>query len=162
MNSTLAPSTSTSSKLAATKVRSGGRKPPQRAVKNAFESYTDNPVVVTGDFHSNWANDIRSAREESETIGTEFIGTSISSGGDGSEYTDFGGDESVVFGKYVVDENENVKYNNSRRGYTRCTITPETWLTEFRVVDYVTERGAPIRTDATFVVEAGVPGVRKP
>lgn len=131
----------------------------QRTVKNAFEDHVDNPVVVTGDFHSNWANTIKSARDSS-TIGTEFVGTSISSGGDGSEFDDFNGDEEGVFGKRVIRENENVKYNNNRRGYVRCTLTPEQWQTDFRVVDYVTRRGAPARIDEQFLVEAGTPGLR--
>ncbi|GGN95313.1 MULTISPECIES: alkaline phosphatase D family protein [Haloarcula] len=131
----------------------------QRTVKHAFEDHVRNPVVVTGDFHSNWANEITSARRDGETIGTEFVGTSISSGGDGAEYTDFDSDEAGALGRYVVEENENVAYNNGRRGYTRCTLTPDRWVTEFRVVDYVTDRGAPIRTDATFVVEDGAPGL---
>ncbi|AFK21080.1 alkaline phosphatase (plasmid) [Haloferax mediterranei ATCC 33500] len=134
----------------------------QVAVKNAFEASVNNPVVVTGDFHSNWANDIKSAQNESKTIGTEFIGTSISSGGDGSEFSDINGNKEGVFGKHVVKENENVKYNNNRRGYTRCTLTPDEWVTEFQVVDYVTEPGAPVRTDKRFVVEAGTPGLQEP
>lgn len=133
----------------------------QRTVKRTFEESVDNPVVVTGDFHSNWANDVISV-DGTETVGTEFVGTSISSGGDGAEYDDFNGDEPGVFGKRVVRENDNVVYNNDRRGYTRCTITPERWTTEFRVVDYVTERGAPVRTDERFVVEEGTPGVETP
>lgn len=89
----------------------------QNAVKQAFEEHVDNPVVVTGDFHANWANEIRSADDESRTIGTEFVGTSISSGGDGSDTNDFG--------ERVVDENDNVRYFNNRRGYVRCHLTSD-------------------------------------
>ena len=133
----------------------------QNTVKDAFEQYADNPVVITGDFHANWANEIRSADDESETVGVEFVGTSISSGGDGSTYSDFNGDEEGVLGKHVVRENDNVKYNNNRRGYVRCRLTPDQWQTDFRVVPYVEEPGAPIRTDASFVVEAGNPGLQE-
>src|SRR5262249_29447783 len=44
-------------------------------------------VVITGDIHSNWVNELRStfARPGAPTIGAEFVGTSISSGGDGSD-----------------------------------------------------------------------------
>ncbi|PSQ11296.1 alkaline phosphatase [Halobacteriales archaeon QS_5_70_15] len=134
----------------------------QNTVKRAFEDHAENPVVITGDFHSNWASDIRSAEEESKTIGAEFVGTSISSGGDGSEFDDFNGDEPGALGKHVIRENENVVYNNDKRGYTRCTVTPEDWTTEFQVVEYVTRPGAPMRTDARFTVEAGVPGLQQP
>jgi alkaline phosphatase D len=125
-----------------------GYVPEQRLVKRAFEEDANNPVVVTGDFHANWANNLISARKNSsEPVGVEFVGTSIASGGDGSDMDDFG--------RQVVSENTNVKYYNNRRGYVRCTVTPGTWTTEYQVVEYVTEPGAPLRTDATFTVEAG-------
>lgn len=138
-----------------------GYVPEQNTVKRAFEEDANNPVVVTGDFHSNWANDIITAEEgSSEPVGTEFVGTSISSNGDGSELDDFNGDEEGVLGRHVIEENENVKYNCNRRGYTRCTLTSDTWTTEFQVVDYVSRPGAPLRNDATFTVEAGQPGIQ--
>jgi alkaline phosphatase D len=62
-----------------------------------------------------------------------------------------------VLGEHVVEENENVEYNSDRRGYVRCRLTPDQWQTDFRVVPYIEEPGAPIRTDATFVVEDGTP-----
>ncbi len=48
---------------------------------------TANPIVLTGDIHSNWVNNILSdfSKESSEIIATEFVGTSITSGGDGSD-----------------------------------------------------------------------------
>ena len=44
-----------------------------------------NPVVLTGDIHSNWVNDLRvdDRKPESPVVATEFVGTSISSGGNG-------------------------------------------------------------------------------
>jgi alkaline phosphatase D len=134
----------------------------QKAVKNAFEKHAENPVVVTGDFHSNWANEIRSVSDESKPIGAEFVGTSISSGGDGGNYDDFNGDDEGVLGIHVIEENDNVLYNSDRRGYVRCTLTPETWETEFLELDYVTEPGSPIRTDARFTLAAGAPGLQQP
>jgi alkaline phosphatase D len=125
----------------------------QRAVFKTFEESVRNPVVVTGDFHRSWANDLITAKENSEAvIGTEFVGTSISSFGDG---TDMDG-----FGRQVIADNDNVRYYNGKRGYTRCTLTPERWETEFRVVEYVTEPDAPVRTDATFTVLDGEPGLQ--
>jgi len=132
----------------------------QRTVKNAFEQHAENPVVVTGDFHSHWANEIRSASDDSKPIGAEFVGTSISSFGNGSELDDFNGDNPGVLGRHVIRENDNVEYNSARRGYTTCTVTPEKWTTDFKVLPYVTDPGAPIRTDATFEVLAGEPGLQ--
>ena len=44
-----------------------------------------NPIVLTGDLHTNWVNDLKLDfdRPASPVVGTEFAGTSISSSGDG-------------------------------------------------------------------------------
>ncbi|WP_435102227.1 alkaline phosphatase D family protein [Halarchaeum sp. P4] len=126
----------------------------QETVLSAFETEVENPVVVTGDFHSSWANDLMGVENPDEPVGTEFIGTSITSSGDGTDMDDFG--------RRVIRDNENVHYYNNKRGYVRCTLTPEEWTTEFRTVDYVTKPGAPVRTDATLTVEAGSPGLQQP
>lgn len=129
-----------------------GYVPEQKLVKTAFEEDANNPVVITGDFHSHWANNLVSAKDgSSEPVGAEFVGTSISSGGNGTDMDDFG--------RYVVTENDNVEYYNNQRGYVRCTVTPDRWTTEFRVLEYVDEPGAPIRTDATVELTAGQPGI---
>ena len=124
----------------------------QNTVKRAFEAHVDNPVIVTGDIHINMAANIEGADDPSKTVGTEFIGTSISSSGDGEDFPGV-----LAIG---IEENENLKYINQRRGYTRCTVTPTEWNTEYRVVDYVSDPGAPVRTDAVFTTRAGQPGLQ--
>src|SRR4030095_4896762 len=49
------------------------------------ERRPSNPVVITGDIHSNWVADLKADfdRPDSATVGTEFVGTSITSGGNG-------------------------------------------------------------------------------
>jgi len=120
----------------------------REAVVEAFEESDATPVVVTGDVHRNWASDVR---REGETVATEFVGTSISSGGDGYR--------SDPAGRFVVRENDNVHYYNAQRGYVRCRLTPESWTTDYRVVEYVSDRGAPVRTDRRFRVTEGSPGL---
>jgi alkaline phosphatase D len=119
----------------------------RRTVLEAFEP-VDNPVVVTGDVHSNWANDLR---HEGETVGTEFVGTSISSA--------VGGPLAGPIGRLVAAENQNVHYFNEQRGYVRCRVTPEEWTTTYRVVEAVDRRGRPVRTDRRVVLPEGSPGV---
>jgi alkaline phosphatase D len=111
-----------------------------------------NPVVLTGDIHTNWVNDLRVdyAAERSPVVGTEFVGTSITSGGDGSDVRD------STAG--VLAENPAVRFFNNQRGYARCTITPSRWTSDYRVLEYVTHQGSPISTRASFVVEDGRPG----
>jgi alkaline phosphatase D len=42
-----------------------------------------NPIVISGDVHNNWLADLKAdfSDPDSPTVGTEFVGTSISSGG---------------------------------------------------------------------------------
>jgi alkaline phosphatase D len=58
----------------------------RRVLKHFLETKTTNPVVLTGDIHSNWANELIADFDQldSRLVGTEFVGTSISSGGDGN------------------------------------------------------------------------------
>jgi len=113
-----------------------------------------NPVVLTGDIHSNWVNDLkRDFRDErSATIGTELVVTSISSGGDGR-------DAPPTLGA-LLSENPFVKFHNQQRGYVSCELTPGMLTARYQVVGYVTRPGAPLVTRATFVVEDGHPGAK--
>jgi alkaline phosphatase D len=54
-----------------------------------------NPVVVTGDWHSTFVNDIHLDFDQgaSPAVATEFVGTSISSNGDGAVYGPYCGDQ---------------------------------------------------------------------
>lgn len=115
---------------------------------------TPNPVVITGDAHSNWASDLKLDfdDESSKTVGAEFVGTSISSGGDGQ---DAGG-----YGAPFLPHNPHVKFHNAQRGYVTVTVTPELWRGDFKVLPRVTTPGAPIGVRRSCVVEAGRPGVR--
>ena len=112
-----------------------------------------NPVVLTGDIHQNWVNELRVDDRQADlpVVATEFVGTSISSGGKGAEKP--GNHE------YVTSQNPCVKFYNGERGYVRCTVTPETWTADYQVVDDVTRPGGAVRTRASFVIEAGRPGV---
>ena len=126
-----------------------------RILKFVTDKDISNLVVLTGDVHSNWANEIKADfdRPDSPTIGVEFVGTSITSDGDGFDT------RSDI--KRILDENPHIKFFNGQRGYVRCTVTPDTWRTDYRVLPYVSRPDAPISTRATFVVENGRPGLRR-
>jgi alkaline phosphatase D len=114
-----------------------------------------NPVVITGDIHTNWAADLKTDfdQENSPVVGAEFVGTSISSGGDGS-------DTQATTAQRLA-ENPHIKFFNAQRGYVRCVLTPERWQSDYRVVAAVTQPDAAISTRASFVVENGRPGVKR-
>ncbi|MGY8768024.1 MAG: alkaline phosphatase D family protein [Pirellulales bacterium] len=114
-----------------------------------------NPVVLTGDIHTNWVNDLKIDfdKENSPTVATEFVGTSISSGGNGAEIRkDTDG---------VLAENPFVKFYNAERGYVRCEITPESWQSDYRVVPVVTKPESECLTRASYIVENGKPGAER-
>ena len=108
-----------------------------------------NPVVITGDIHSNWANELSTDFDDpaAPPVAVEFVGTSISSGGHGVDRPDHL--------DALLARNPCVKFHNNERGYVRCEVTPTTWRTDFQTVPYVTRPGAPLQTRATFAVEAG-------
>ena len=114
-----------------------------------------NPVTLAGDVHNNWVNDIRLDVDDPRTpvIATEFVGTSITSTGDGSDMS--------PLMKAMVSENECVRFANNHRGYVRFDLKPTELRADFRVVEYVTKPGAPIKTRASFLVEDGRPGAQQ-
>lgn len=125
-----------------------------RILRFLHERKPSNPVVLTGDIHSNWVADLKLdfANPSSETIGTEFVGTSISSGGDGAD--------TMPAVQAYLPENPHVRFYNNQRGYVRCVVTPDQWKSEYRVLESVTKSIVPIKTRASFVVENGHPGAQ--
>ncbi|HYI37168.1 MAG TPA: alkaline phosphatase D family protein [Thermoleophilaceae bacterium] len=112
-----------------------------------------NPVVLSGDVHSNWANHVMDDYRDptAKVVATEFVGTSISSGGDGQDVRpDLAS---------LLSENPHVKFTNGQRGYVRCRVDPREWQTDYRVVPYVSRPGAGVSTRASFTVRAGEAGL---
>jgi alkaline phosphatase D len=111
-----------------------------------------NPVALTGDIHSNWVADIKTDFDDpgSAVVATEFVGTSITSGGDGM---DMRPDVERQMG-----ENPHIKFFNGQRGYVRCDVNPKRWQTDYRIVAAVTKPDEPVSTRASFIVESGRPG----
>ena len=111
-----------------------------------------NPVVLTGDVHRAYANNLKADyhNTSSAVIGTELVCTSISSTGDGSGSTTIPN----------AATNPHVKFFCDRRGYVRTTITPATITADFRSVASVTEHGAPVSTTRSFVIQDGRPGLQ--
>ncbi|GAA4446268.1 alkaline phosphatase D family protein [Phytohabitans houttuyneae] len=111
-----------------------------------------NPLVLTGDVHRAWANDLKAdyANPSSATVGTELVCTSISSGGDGSGSTTIPD----------VATNPHLRFYSDRRGYTRTTVSRTQVRADFRTVGSVTEHGAAVSTLRSFVILDGQPGLQ--
>jgi alkaline phosphatase D len=127
----------------------------RRVLKFLHDRKISNPVVLTGDIHSNWANELIADFDQldSKSVATEFVGSSITSGGDGNRAP---GNLARL-----LTENPFVKFHNAERGYVRCQVTPKEWRTDYQMVEYVSRTGAPLATRASFVVEAGQPRLNK-
>ncbi len=132
----------------------GYRVPRERLFTQVRERGINNLVVLTGDEHQNYALDITApGRDASKVLMSEFVATSISSGGDGSP-TGRGG-------AALLARNPHCKLYNAQRGYLVCEVTPERWLSEFRVVDQVSRPGGQVSTLAKLAVAAGRPGIQR-
>jgi alkaline phosphatase D len=118
------------------------------------ERRISNPVVLTGDIHSNWANELRvdDRRTDDPVIATEFVTTSLSSGGNGPEKP-----KNL---DQIVRDNACVKFHNGERGYIRCVVTPDSWKSDYMVVDDVLQPGGKTFERASFVVEANDPKIK--
>jgi len=119
------------------------------------ERRPSNPVVITGDIHTNWVSDLKRDfdRPASPVVGTELVGTSISSSGDGADMS--------PQGVNALGLNPHIKFFNAQRGYVRCSLTRDRLRADYRVMPYVTKPDAPITTRASFVIEDGVPGAQE-
>lgn len=120
----------------------------RRSVLNFLhERRIANPVVLTGDIHSNWACELILDPDDlqSPVVAAELVGTAISSTGDGEN-----ADYPELYREYPF-----IKFHNRQSGYVSCEVTPHEWTTRFQTVDYVTRPGAPLVTRSKFVLEAG-------
>ena len=113
-----------------------------------------NPVVITGDIHSSWVHDLKTDFDNpnSKTVGTEFVGTSISS--------DFP-TQFIAPVTAALSDNPHTKFfDGAFRGYVRCHLTRDRWQSDFRTVSTILDPNAPVSTLASFVVEDGKPGAQ--
>lgn len=126
-----------------------------RLLSTVASSGATNPVVLSGDIHCAWVNDLRIDFDQTESpvVATEFVSTSIS-----SQFF-------LISNEFVRDSNArfnpHVRYfRGDRRGYTRIRVTPDEWRSEMRTVETIDRPDVPATTDATWVVENGRPGAQ--
>lgn len=125
-----------------------------RVLGGLVERGVDDLVVLTGDVHNHFAGDLTRdfADPDAAPIGTEFVTTSISSGGDGADQS--------AFHRTILSESPHVRFGNGQRGYLSCRVTPTEWTSDFRVADRVETPGGTMTRRARFVVESGTAGVQ--
>ncbi|HVJ11340.1 MAG TPA: alkaline phosphatase D family protein, partial [Burkholderiales bacterium] len=109
-----------------------------------------NPVVIGGDVHCFYVNQIRADFDDpaSPVVASEFVGTAISSQHGAQSALD-----------KMRPLNPHVLLSDGRhRGYTRVEVTPQRMTVDLRAMDNVASADAPCSTLASFVVEDGRPG----
>ena len=113
-----------------------------------------NPVVLTGDWHSAFVNDLKADFRDpaSPVVAAEFVTPSISSNGDFPIYGEYYGP--------MIPQNPHIRFFDDRRGYMQCHVNGERWRTDVRFVTTVSRPDAGIETVASFVVENGQAGVQ--
>ncbi|BCL36409.1 alkaline phosphatase D family protein [Nostoc sp. MS1] len=114
-----------------------------------------NPVVISGDIHSSWVHDLKTDFNNplSATVGTEFVGTSITS--------DFPNSFIIPVQNALIDNPHTKFFDGAYRGYVRCQLTRERWQSDYRAVSSIIDQNASINTLASFVVENGQPGAKE-
>jgi alkaline phosphatase D len=123
----------------------------KRLLQRIHDSKVPNPVVVSGDIHSFFANDLKLDFYDpsSPTVATEFVGTSISSYGPPYEPI-----------AQALPDNPHVHFFESRRrGYVIADLASDHMQVQMRVVSDAHDPKAGIGTLKTFAVEGGHPGV---
>lgn len=122
-------------------------------IRDAWAERGHNGVVLTGDVHASFANEVKADFEDpdSRTVGVELVATSISSSGDGYE-------ENESYAP-VLAENPHIKWINGRRGYLSMNYNSQRLDAKFMSVPYVTSLGAPVELKNRFEVEAGAPAL---
>lgn len=115
-----------------------------------------NPVVLSGDRHLTMISDLKAdfADPDSDAVGAEFVGTSISSGGDQ--------DQSAFHQEWDarMPDNPHWKFIDAHRGYHLFDIRRDGIDAQVRAPETVLKPDAASSTLARLRVEAGEPGVR--
>jgi alkaline phosphatase D len=125
------------------------------ARQRLLDSFTRrrNPVVITGDWHSTFVNDVKMAYGDpaAPAVATEIIAPALTSNGDGDVYGPYYGP--------MIAWNPHIRYfEGDRKGYVRCRLQEQHLTADIRYVDRVGTPEAGIATAASFVVEDSRPG----
>ncbi len=122
-----------------------------RLLKRIHDAKVSNPVVIGGDIHSFFANDLRVDFDDrkSPIVATEFVGTSIAS---------YGPPYDLI--ARALPDNPHVHFFESRkRGYVCVDLDRNQMQVRMRAVSDAHDPKADIATLKSYVVENGRPGV---
>jgi len=114
----------------------------------SFRAAGVRPVVLTGDSHAFWANELSDA--EGRAVATEFGTTSITSPSLGDALPGLG------LGVHIAEANDEVEFcDQDSRGFLLLTLTRERARADLIAVSTVLDRDFTTRTVAGFELAAG-------
>ena len=116
-----------------------------------IDNRVSNPIILSGDVHSFWVNDLRRdfLRYEEAPVAAEIVTTSISS---------YGGDDSYI--NQVRLDAPHVKFATARfRGYARLDVTPVRTTCDLRAVVKIQDPASRGFTLSSWVVGDQRPGI---
>lgn len=124
----------------------------QRLIDSIRGRGLTNVVIGSGDAHQNYIGSVPldPSRPDGPAIASEFLATSISSGGTGGLRHP---DE-----QHALGNNPNMRMINNQRGYHLFTVTPDRWITDVKAIDQVDRPGGRLSTIARFAVDPRRPG----
>jgi len=123
----------------------------QRILQHIHDRRVANPVIIGGDSHCFWANDLKLDFDDARApaVAAELVGTSITSPAPPYEQM-----------SACLPDNPHVKFFESRqRGYVCADIMPGRIESRFQIISDVTDPKATLSTLATVAVEDGRAGV---
>ncbi|MBI3792280.1 MAG: alkaline phosphatase D family protein [Gemmatimonadetes bacterium] len=111
-------------------------------------------AVVTGDIHANYIWELKTGfdRPERAVVAAEFVGTSITSDGDGS-------DVSKYYYPNKLAAPDSLKWHSARRGYLSCKADATSLTCDVRSLAFVSRPGAPLTTASRWKLTHGKPGL---
>jgi alkaline phosphatase D len=124
----------------------------RRLLQHLSAAKTRNPVILSGDIHSFWANDLHLDPDNiaSPVVAHELTGTSITS--HGPDY--------ATLMRNMAD-NPHVRFCDSRqRGYMSLEINRRELIAHFRTISDAADPAATRATLRSFAIEAGTLGLQ--
>jgi len=115
----------------------------------------DNLVVLSGDFHAATAADLKSDPfdPDGRVVGTELMASAISSR--------FLAELPEALVAVVLAANPQIELVDTQRGFTVCAVTPDELTAEYFAIVDPANPTTEVKSIATVVIDAGVPGLRR-
>lgn len=124
-----------------------------RVLETVKERNIQNPVCIGGDVHATYVSDVKEDfnNPNSATLMSEFVATSITSPNNFHTRT----------AKTIADNPHIRLYEGRFRGYSRVTLTKDTWQTDLRIMDDVKQKNQKAKTHKSYIIENGIAGAKQ-